>query len=39
TNNKSVPETTLIEAARLAAKYSKAKNSSNVPVDYTLKNT
>lgn len=37
TNNKSVPETTLIEAAKLAAKYSKAKNSSNVPVDYTLK--
>lgn len=37
TNNKPVPETTLIEAAKLAAKYSKAKNSSNVPVDYTLK--
>lgn len=30
-----VPETTLLEAATLASFYSKAKNSSNVPVDYT----
>lgn len=30
-----VPEATLLEAATLAAFYSKAKNSSNVPVDYT----
>lgn len=29
-------ENTLYEAAMLAAYYSKAKNSSNVPVDYTL---
>lgn len=35
--DKSVPETTLYEAARLAASYSKAKSSSNVPVDYTFK--
>ncbi|MBS7527424.1 NFACT family protein [Fusibacter paucivorans] len=31
-----VPEQTLIEAATIAAYYSKAKQSSNVPVDYTL---
>ncbi|MGB9779220.1 Rqc2 family fibronectin-binding protein [Caldanaerobacter sp.] len=37
TNNREVPESTLVEAAKLAAKYSKAKYSSNVPVDYTLK--
>ncbi|ERM90752.1 RNA-binding protein [Caldanaerobacter subterraneus subsp. yonseiensis KB-1] len=37
TNNSEVPESTLVEAAKLAAKYSKAKYSSNVPVDYTLK--
>ena len=30
-----VPETTLKEAANLAAYYSKSQNSSNVPVDYT----
>lgn len=35
--DKYVPETTLFEAAKLAAFYSKAKSSSNVPVDYTLK--
>ncbi len=34
---KNVPEKTLIEAAMLAAYYSKGKNSSNVPVDYTYK--
>lgn len=34
-SNGEVPETTLLEAATLAAYYSKAKNSSNVPVDYT----
>ena len=31
------PETTLREAAMLAAFYSQAKTSSNVPVDYTLR--
>lgn len=31
-----VPENTLIEAAHLAAYYSKARYSSNVPIDYTL---
>lgn len=31
-----VPDSTLIEAATLAAHYSKAKESSKVPVDYTL---
>ena len=30
-----VPDKTIIEAAQLAAYYSKAKNSSKVPVDYT----
>jgi len=30
-----VPETTLLEAAALAAYYSKARASTNVPVDYT----
>ncbi len=30
-----VPETTVLEAARLAAYFSKAKNSTQVPVDYT----
>lgn len=34
-SNGNIPETTLVEAATLAAFYSKAKNSSNVPVDYT----
>lgn len=34
--NKDVPEKTLEDAAILAAFYSKAKNSANVPVDYTL---
>lgn len=33
----SVPDSTLLEAASLAAFYSKAKNSGNVPVDYALK--
>lgn len=32
---KDIPETSLFEAAMLAAYYSKAKNSSKVPVDYT----
>lgn len=32
--NEIVPEEVLIEAAKLAAKHSKAKNSSHVPVDY-----
>ncbi len=30
------PESTLLEAARLAVRYSKAASSANVPVDYTL---
>lgn len=30
-----VPERTVLEAAQLAAYYSKAQNSANVPVDYT----
>lgn len=34
-NNKPVSETTLLEAASLSAYFSKARNSSNVPVDYT----
>lgn len=35
TDNKPVPEGTLLEAAIIAAFHSKAKNSYNVPVDYT----
>lgn len=35
TNNRNVPDRTLLEAALLAAYFSKAKNSSKVPVDYT----
>lgn len=31
-----IPDNTLVEAATLAAHYSKAKDSSKVPVDYTL---
>ncbi|MDU2122063.1 MAG: NFACT RNA binding domain-containing protein [Clostridium celatum] len=31
-----VPDSTLVEGATLAAHYSKAKDSSKVPVDYTL---
>lgn len=34
--DKNVPETTMTEAAQLAAYYSKARESSQVPVDYTL---
>ncbi len=37
TEGKNVPEATLNEAALLAAFYSKGKNSTLVPVDYTLK--
>lgn len=37
TKRQDVPETTLVQAALLAAYYSKAKGSSNVPVDYTEK--
>jgi len=33
--NKDVPKTTMVEAAQLAAYYSKARESSQVPVDYT----
>ncbi len=32
--NEAVPEEILLEAAKLAAKHSKAKNSSHVPVDF-----
>ena len=35
--NKDIPDETLEEAALLAAYYSKAKNSSNVSIDYTEK--
>lgn len=35
--NKIIPKNTIYEAAILAAYYSKARNSQNVPVDYTLK--
>lgn len=35
TDGKTPPERTIIEAARLAAYHSKAKNGSGVPVDYT----
>jgi len=37
TDGKNVPERTLNEAAMLAAFYSKGKNSSLVPIDYTVK--
>ena len=33
--DKDVPKTTILEAAALAAYYSKARESSQVPVDYT----
>ncbi|MCL1936021.1 MAG: NFACT family protein [Defluviitaleaceae bacterium] len=36
-NNKNIPNTTIEEAASLAAFYSKAQNSDNVAVDYTFK--
>ena len=35
-HGKEFSETAILEAAQLAAGYSKAKNSQNVPVDYTL---
>lgn len=34
---KDLPDRTLLEAARLAAWYSQGRNSSGVPVDYTLR--
>lgn len=37
TCGKEIPEETLLMAAKLAAKHSKAADSSNVPVDYTKK--
>ncbi len=37
TNGASVPDTTLLEAANLSAYFSKSQNSSQVPVDYTLR--
>ncbi len=36
TEGREVPDTTILEAAQLAAYFSKAKDSSQVPVDYTL---
>ena len=36
TENKSVPKEVLLQCATLAAQNSKAKNSSHIPVDYTL---
>ncbi|MFA7637086.1 MAG: NFACT RNA binding domain-containing protein [Monoglobales bacterium] len=36
TGGKKVPDSTLTEAAMLAAYYSKARTSANVPVDYTI---
>ena len=36
TEGKTPPERTIVEAARLAAYHSKAKNGSGVPVDYTV---
>jgi len=35
--NTDIPDTTLLEAANLAAYYSKGKNDHNVAVDYTLR--
>lgn len=35
-NNTTVPQSTIVQAAQLAAWHSKAQNSSKVPVDYTL---
>ena len=37
TGGKQVPEDVLLEAAKIAAYFSKAQNSSNVPVDYVAK--
>lgn len=34
-NTGNVPDSTLLEAATLAAYYSKAKNSTKIPIDYT----
>ena len=36
-DNNDIPDSTLEEAAILAAYYSKGKNSSHIPVDYTLR--
>ena len=36
-SEREIPETTLLEAARLAAWFSQGRQSSNVPVDYTLR--
>ncbi|NLY47160.1 MAG: fibronectin/fibrinogen-binding protein [Tissierella sp.] len=35
--NKDIPDTTLEEAAILAAYYSKGKNGNHIPVDYTMR--
>ena len=35
TENRPISETAILEAARIAAYYSKGKDSSQVPVDYT----
>ena len=34
--DKNVPDSTILEAAEIAAYYSQARESSNVPVDYTV---
>ena len=36
TNGETPPDTTILEAARLAAYHSKGRQSAQVPVDYTL---
>ena len=36
TEGKDVPESSILEAARIAAYHSKARESTNVAVDYTL---
>lgn len=35
TNSKQVPKNTILQAAQLSAFFSKARNSQNVPIDYT----
>ena len=37
TNGKELPDTTILEAANLAAYHSKARNSAQVPVDYVAR--
>lgn len=35
-DGREIPQSTLLEAARLAAAYSQARGTTKVPVDYTL---